>query len=310
LESLKITFIATSEEAVLLVYPQMSKRMQPFLQQAQLIYELYPAHAQIQCINISAIDWKDEDKLAICELLAATLAEYAINFVENRLLQQWIRFGLGYEIETDVQKMMHYCQQLLQTGIDSSNSFEHGQNQREQLIAAEIRSFLTHHHELNFDGFLRFRLQKYKELLREVVEYAADEFVLDKQYQEFISLLQYFVYMQEAKIPVVHLIHKSGREFIWYDEKMQQMDLSQLDDSFRIDILDHTFNFEDLVVSTLISAAPQRIYIHTREAGALIIRTITQIFENKVKICDYCKQCSTFLGDGVTHNKQHNKHCT
>ena len=58
---------------------------------------------------------------------------------------------------------------------------------------------------------MTFRLQSYEQELREMAEYAVDEFMLDQQYEEFVSLLKYFVYFQEPKMPLVHVIHK-GRK--------------------------------------------------------------------------------------------------
>ena len=71
---------------------------------------------------------------------------------------------------------------------------------RIQMLKEQLIALLEENPQLSLDGFLKFRIQEYKEELREIAEYAIDEFMMDRQYQEFISLLQYFVYIQEAKI--------------------------------------------------------------------------------------------------------------
>jgi putative sporulation protein YtxC len=120
---------------------------------------------------------------------------------------------------------------------------------------------------------------------------------MDKQYQEFISLLQYFVYIQDAKIPSAHLMHQGGHQFILLNDQFKPIETTQLDTWFTIEMLDKEVNFEDMIVSTLITVAPQQIYIHTREPEAQIIKTIMQIFEGRFSICDYCRQCVLLLGD-------------
>jgi putative sporulation protein YtxC len=172
-------------------------------------------------------------------------------------------------------------------------------------VSNEIKQFFKKNNDLNVDGFLEFRLKDYKDELREVVEYAVDEFIMDKQYQEFISLLKYFVFIQEAKIPEVHLMHKGGHEFVLFNDQMVPLDMKATEDSFKIEILDQEFNFEDLVVSTLISIAPQQIHIHTREPQVLVIQTINQIFENRVNICEYCRQCKPILGERMIQNQHY-----
>ena len=54
--------------------------------------------------------------------------------------------------------------------------------------------------------------------------FAVDEYVMDQQYQEFISLLKYFVRMQEVKLPIVHVLHKGGSEFALYDEQFRVLE--------------------------------------------------------------------------------------
>ncbi len=116
------------------------------------------------------------------------------------------------------------------------------------------------------------------EELHEVIDYAVDEFLMERQYQEFISLLKYFVYIQEAKTPAAHLMHKGGSEFTILNDQLQPIDANQFDSSFSIELLDKDINFEDMIVSTLITVSPEQIYIHTREPDVQIISTISQIF--------------------------------
>ena len=84
---------------------------------------------------------------------------------------------------------------------------------RRRKLSEGIYQCLNEAPELNLDGFMTFRLQSYEQELREMAEYAVDEFMLDQQYEEFVSLLKYFVYFQEPKMPLVHVIHKGKRTF-------------------------------------------------------------------------------------------------
>jgi putative sporulation protein YtxC len=283
----------------------MLARMQPFLHKVRLTYEVFPHFALIQCWNSLPQSWRHSEKSEICEIVSRLLAEYIIHKKELGLLQSLICDEFSYQNESEVNKIMHFSNQMLNLENDSLNVSEHGQNRRILTISNEIKQFFKKNNDLNVDGFLEFRLKEYKEELREVVEYAVDEFIMDKQYQEFISLLKYFVFIQEAKIPEVHLMHKGGHEFVLFNEQMTPMDMKATEDSFKIEILDQEFNFEDLVVSTLISIAPQQIHIHTREPKVLVIQTINQIFENRVHICEYCRQCKPILGERMIQNQHY-----
>ena len=143
---------------------------------------------------------------------------------------------------------------------------------------------------------VRFRLLRYTEHLRGIVEYAIDEYTADKQYEEFISLLKYFVYIQEAKIPAAHLIHRGAHQFDLLNEKMEPIETKQLD-QFVVEMIDKEINYEDMIVSTLITVSPQHVYIHTRNPDMQVIRTIQQIFEDRAAVCTSCPLCRPLLGD-------------
>jgi putative sporulation protein YtxC len=283
----------------------MLARMQPFLHKVKLTYEVFPHFAVIQCCNSLPQSWRHSEKSEISEILSRLLAEYIIHKRELGLLQSLICNDFSYHNESEMNKIMNFSNQMLNLENDSLPVSDHGQNRRILTISNEIKQFFKKNNDLNVDGFVEFRLKEYKEELREVVEYAVDEFIMDKQYQEFISLLKYFVFIQEAKIPQVHLMHKGGHEFVLFNEQMKPMDMKATEDSFKIEILDQEFNFEDLVVSTLISIAPQQIHIHTREPKVLVIQTINQIFENRVHICECCRQCKPILGERMIQNQHY-----
>lgn len=294
-----------SEEAMLQLKQRLLVQMKPLLHKVKIVYEVFPHFTEIQCLNTLTQSWKHSERVEISEILACALADHILRIEELNLLKHLIRNEFAYESEAEMNKILAYTNQMLNEENDTLYVADHSRIRRRITISNEIKIFFKKSPILNVEGFLKFRLQPYKEELREVVEYAVDEFLMDKQYQEFIALLKYFVFIQEAKIPAVHLMHKGGHEFALYNEQMTPMDISAADDTFKVEILDQDFNFEDLVVSTLISVAPQQIFIHTREPEVQIIQTIMQIFENRVQICDYCRQCNPILGERVVQKQRY-----
>ncbi|MFD0677816.1 MULTISPECIES: sporulation protein YtxC [unclassified Paenibacillus] len=228
---------------------------------------------------------------ALIQKVSEKIADWVISDKEEELLRALILKEFDYKQETDINSILGYYRQMLM--VEKTNEFWEQREmvlRRKEKIRQGIQSFLQENTVLNIDGFMRFRLDEYTEELREIAEYAIDEFLMDQQYREFISLLQYFVYIQEAKIPLAHLIHKGGNEFLLFNEEMEKIDTSG-DTTLTIEMLEKDINFEDVIVSTLISVSPQLIYIHTRDPDVQIIQTIKQIFENRVEICEYCRLC-------------------
>ncbi|WP_282937080.1 putative sporulation protein YtxC [Paenibacillus sp. RC67] len=226
--------------------------------------------------------------------VAEAVSEWIIQEEEGRLIRAMISRDFDYKLEEDIASILSYCRPVQSSEDDVESfepTFEQSVSRRKQMIAQAISTFLQEYTDLNLQGFLKFRLQDYMGELREVVEYAIDEFLMDQQYQEFISLLKYFVYIQEAKIPTAHLIHKGGNEFTLLNDRMEPIDTSQTDATLTVEMIEKDINFEDVIVSTLISVSPRQICIHTRDPEVQVIKTITQIFENRVELCEYCRLC-------------------
>ncbi|UJF34539.1 putative sporulation protein YtxC [Paenibacillus hexagrammi] len=233
--------------------------------------------------------------------LSQALARHIMKEKEPQLLRDLISKEFKFEAKEDVDSIIGYCDQMLNGDADLAESSYSSQAssaaRRSTLLTQLLIQYLDESDECNLDGFLNFRLQEYVGELREIVEYAVDEFMMDRQYQEFISLLQYFVYIQEAKIPAAHLIHKGGHEFTILNDRLEPIDTSDIDATFKLEVLEKDLNFEDMIVSTLISVSPANIYIHTREPELSIIKTISQIFEDRTTLCSYCRLCESFLGE-------------
>lgn len=235
------------------------------------------------------------------------IADYILLVEERRILRFLLKQEFHYDKEEDMNRIMSYCEQMLSgTGEwEAERAAGEVYNRRKAKISGELADYLKEQTELNLEGYVRFRLHPYIDELRDVAEYAVDEFVMDRQYQEFISLLQYFVYIQEARIPFVHLFHKGGNEFLLLNDRMEQIDTDDPEAVVTVEMLEKDMNFEDMIVSTLISVSPQQIYIHTREPEQQVIHTIKQIFENRVEICGYCRLCHNLdRGAAAEYNKR------
>lgn len=247
-----------------------------------------------------------EDGIPLYKEAADVLAEYLLKEEEPGMLRKMIKHDFNYHHDDEVEGILAFCEQTLygEGQWCEGNAKTEAFFRRKQKITTELYEYLEKHEELNLDGLLRFRLHAYRDELRDVVEYAIDEFVMDRQYQEFISLLQYFVYIQEAKIPFVHLIHKGDSEFMLLNERMEILNTDEADAVVTVEMLEKEMNFEDMIVSTLITVSPKQIYIHTREPELQVIKTIAQIFEDRVELCGYCRLCNNLdRGAAAEYNK-------
>lgn len=230
------------------------------------------------------------------QLTADAVADYIIEHEESRLLTRMI--ARQFESREDIGEVLHYCEIMLSGATDEATD-PPLYSTRKTEIAHSVSAYLSEHHCMDVQGFLQFRLPAYRSDLKETVDYAADEFISNRQYQEFISLLKYFVYFQESKIPEVHLIHCGGNKYMMLDHRLKPIELSRSEEVV-IETIDKELNYEDMIVSTLISASPHHVTIHTREPETLSIRTIRQIFEGRTTLCTDCGCCKPMLDVFIT----------
>lgn len=240
------------------------------------------------------------DGPVVYKAAADVIAEFVVNELEPELLSSIIRKKYKNNPSLDAAIIEKYCFELLH-GKEweslGSRFQDADRTRRKNKIADELEKFLQEETVLNLNGFVTFRLLSYRSELAEIVEYALDEYVLDKQYQEFISLLKYFVQLQESKVPIVHLLHKGGHEFTLYNESFQALEPKPPADRIVAEMLETEMNIEDMVISSLISVSPKQITVHTRHPDMQVIRTIETIFDGRVHICVKCNSCTSSLDE-------------
>ncbi|WP_161601442.1 putative sporulation protein YtxC [Paenibacillus luteus] len=233
---------------------------------------------------------------------AAAIAEFVVSELEPGMLAAIIRKKYKNHNTSETAAIERYCHDLLHgKEWDGLGAKFHDADRlrRKNKVSAEVELFLEENTLLNINGFIRFRLEPYRKELAEVVEYALDEYVLDKQYQEFISLLKYFVFLQDTKQPMVHLLHKGGHDFMLYDDAFELLDPNPPADRIVAEMLETEMNIEDMVISSLIAVSPKHITIHTRQQDMQVIRTIETIFDQRVTVCVQCASCSSSLDELV-----------
>jgi hypothetical protein len=172
---------------------------------------------------------------------------------------------------------------------------EGGAARRKRHIAAELLAWLRERPSLHLEGYITFRLDKYWEELAEAAEAAVDEFVMDRQYREFVGLLSDFVSRQQPRVPAVNLVLKADGGFALYDEAFRPMDPGE---GWRAapEFTDGELNVEDMVVSCLLAVSPGEIMLHARDTELPVVRTIGAIFAGRVTVCAGCRSCMPLTG--------------
>ncbi|MBJ6362211.1 putative sporulation protein YtxC [Paenibacillus roseus] len=253
---------------------------------------------RISCFELPGNSSQSLARADVIRQAAKGIADYILYELEPALLRSLLHKESGYTDTTELQKIESISRELLYGENHEPLSINEEQladwRKRHNKISEELGEFLSLNTTVHVHGFITFRLASYWDTLRETAEYAIDEYVMEKQYQDFISLLRYFVAMQDTKTSVVHLFQMDDGQFQLCNSQLLPLEYRN-SDRIVADMLEAEMNVEDRVVSTLIAASPRQILIHTRSANQQVIRTIESIFGDRVQVCSGCGNCSRFF---------------
>lgn len=228
------------------------------------------------------------------DFLTELIGEVVIEFYEEKMLKQLINYNYFYFDEYEKNKILENCMQLIEPEMYNTKLLDN----------KNIKEYVKENKAMILDGFVYFRLRAYLEYLDEVVDSGVNQFVIEKEYREFISLLRVYV---ESKVPeynLLHLIYTNG-ESILLDEKRNIVSVSENIYNAKY-LSDISFSSNDFALNTLLCLLPRRIEIHLIDDEDEFINTLKLIFEGRVTICKDCDICKTYkiLNNAkISHNK-------
>ncbi|SET49576.1 putative sporulation protein YtxC [Natronincola peptidivorans] len=224
--------------------------------------------------------------------VANALYEYIKLYQESELFNRIIEYDYYYFTVKERLEIQDNIKGLL---IKDKNDIKNKNNesyQRKFTIIQRFVDYFKENTELNLKGFITFRLKDYILELQDIVERAVEDLLMDKEYNEFIKLLKYFVDIQEAKIDVIHIVIEEDNKYKLYDQYSNIVNNEYLK-MIAAEMTDKDINYEDLLISSLITIAPNKVFIHrvSKNSNAEVIKTISRVFADRVKVCDTCDWC-------------------
>ncbi len=230
------------------------------------------------------VHYKGKEIDEFYDFLATALANAIIEFYEPKKVLRLIHFEYFYFDKAD-KKIIFDEYKIL---IDKISDYE--KTLKFNKIFVPLRNYLTDNKSIVIEGFLNFRLRDYIEFLKELLQEAVNQFIIDKEYIEFVNLLKSYV---DSKIPnkdVVNLVYVNN-EAILLSQDGNIISLDKFDSKYLSDI---TFCNNDFVLNTLVGLLPRQIILHLASPKDNFIKTIELIFDDRVKICSGCSLCSAY----------------
>ena len=217
-------------------------------------------------------------------LIIRAISEAILENYELSLLRKAINASYGYFTKTERAQILKMAHRY----IDDTP-----RKDRQKTIEGKLFEYFESNDEIMLDGFVNFRLKEYQDQLDAITDRAVDDFLVDREYKEFIKLLKYFVDIQQPKIDVIHIIPRESSQYAMYD--VNRKDIT--DDccrEFINGVQNYSINYDDLLISALITLSPKKIYFHNidKVTNHELIITIKNVFTKKVVECSGCQLCT------------------
>lgn len=228
------------------------------------------------------------DKELFYTKLATILSYLVIDYFENDIIKNMLSADYFYFDNTELDKILDLCNENLCD--DEEFSFTN----RQMLLFDAFYEYISTHHSIILTGFINFRLKEYRNLLEDLTDFSVNEFIIEREYLEFISLLRLYVNSQLPSPITVHLI-SFGNDILLLDENMEMIDVDK--NALKAKYLsDVSFSNNDYVLNTLLNLLPKKIHLHLVSASGNLdfINTLQLVFENRIEICNDCNICNLY----------------
>ena len=222
--------------------------------------------------------------------MANVLYNIAVNEFSKEDITDFLCDTYFFIRHDELNEIKELCLRALRTDdpIIDENSVYY-MNRKNSAIE-KIVECIKDNREINIKGFITFRMKEIRDELESIIDRVVEKYMVDKEYNEFIKLLKYFVDIAECKIDEVHIVIDRDNNytvFNKYGEDIMDSFLNDLGDSK----FSGTINTDDMIISGLITNAPNKIVIYGVQncINKELIDTIKKVFSERVEFCSTCK---------------------
>ena len=275
-------------------------RKEVILYSGRAVQECQQASFRMRLVGSNpASPFKDEDMIYIFKhQLAEFLAEHVVRDWEPLLVWKEICKKSRQFIPVDRPIVYEKAKSFLKS-CNQNESLNLLMNYgRKNRIAHKIMDYLYNNNILFIEGFIQFCMREYLNEICFAVDLAYEELKSEKEYNEFVKLLRYFVDTQPSYVIEVNLFIDEQGNYILWDGNGKRLD-DDLINYYMEDLLVPDITLDDILISILITIAPRRIILH-KDGDATLnepVKMIQQVFEERIQECNGCERCQGLLRD-------------
>lgn len=233
----------------------------------------------------------DEDR-HIVKIFTETLTEPSFHeikkvfyhFILHTKCDDWFRALITdryfYTDEEEIQQILEIIHSILEGERTELSVFLKDAAEK-NILKQAINQVMKKEISFSFDSFVTFRLRPFINRLEKYVELSIDEYKMEQEYQMFIQTLRDFISCRSAQKNSLHLLIDD--EVMFFNEQfseIKRIELTKMID--RKLLFNHPVYVDSTTIAPLLSIAPQFIFLYSKDPDQPLIRTIQNIFEERV----------------------------
>ncbi len=235
--------------------------------------------------NITYFNFEYNEDIATFHKYLNVLAEYVIDRYETRIMRKILdeHFqDISLATKREIIKNINLFEDDREVGFEA----------RKECILLALYECLKESSKLYLDGFIAFRLKDYEAILCRLSEMLIDDYKAKKEYNEFIDLLTYFVEVQFPRPELLNITVEENGEYRLADGAGCDITGKCMEEFVGEAAMMTEADYDDVLISALITAAPQKIIVHKAEniRNRDLFLTIKKVFKN-VEYCLGCDLC-------------------
>ena len=228
------------------------------------------------------IHYKEENIENFNNIIIDIIVNLIIKFYEEKIIKKIININYFYFETNEKLIIFNNCNEFIK-------------EQKEELFETlfkEVENYLQTNNRIYIDGIVNFRLNEYIKKLDNIVDIGVNQYIIEKEYREFISMLKVYVNSTNCKADIMHLIYINGESILLDKEKNIVKYKNEINTVKYLS--DISFSSNDMALNTLLSLLPNRIEIHIIDREDEFINTLKLIFESRIRICNDCNICRKY----------------
>ena len=227
--------------------------------------------------------------------LARALAAWIVDRREHALLRRLIGSHYSYFNAEERESILGLALRQLGAGGEAADPPGGAPARRRTRVLQRLLEYLERHNTLVVDGFVTFRLKDYVGELAAAVDRAVDDFLLEREYREFVGLLRHVVESQPQRPVMAHCVFDATGGFQLQDDAGRAVGTEFLEE-VGPEAAARDVGVEDLLVSALITVAPQSVRLHVPDGAGVALSqdalgTLEEVFPEQVTVCRGCDRC-------------------